>query len=98
MYIFLVVFGIVFLFLDLYKKNSLFLVISMSFLFSATILHKFPTKPYLSLVLFPVFLVTFYFLVNLAMKSEKETKTKEASLKDYIGKTAIVTKDIGKTL
>ncbi len=98
MYFFLVAFGIIFLFLDLYKRNSLFLVASMSFLFSATILHKFPSKPYLSLELFPVFLFVFYFLTKLAMDSEKENNLKEASLKNYIGKTAIVTKDIGKTL
>ncbi len=98
MYICLVTLGIIFLFLDLYKKNLLFLVISMSFLFSATILHKFPTKPYLSLLLLPVFCVVFYFLINLAMNSEKENKLKESSLDDFIGKTATVTKDIGKTL
>ena len=40
----------------------------------------------------------FYTLIKMTYKKEKQDKIKEKKMDDFIGKTATVKKDIGKTL
>lgn len=98
MYLFWTITGVIFLALDLIKKSKLKLVLASSFLFGAVIAYKFPNKIALPFALFPFYLCVFHYLIKNIFKNEENDLIKQSNLKDYIGKTAIVKKDIGKTL
>ena len=98
MYIFWAILGIIFLFLDYKKTSTLKLTIASSALFCATITYKFP-HDYLYQAICPIcFGGLFYLLISKSLKREAQNKIKEEKLDNFIGKKAIVTKDIGKTL
>lgn len=98
MYMFLAIAGIGFLLWDLNKKALFKLVLGGAFLFSSIVATKFPQNylyQFISLVLFAIVL---NFLMKTILKREQNDLLKEKNLNEYIGKTAIVKKDIGKTL
>lgn len=96
MYAFWVMSGIMFLILDKYKKNNIFLTLAAVSMFNAIFVCKLPEKDFLSVLLFPVFFLIFYLLITRILNFEKQEILKEKSLKDFVGKYATVTKDIGK--
>lgn len=98
MYIFCTILGLLFLSWDLKKSNKFKLIFASSFLFSAIVAYKFPENYlYLASSLF-IFSFLSYILINMILKKEKKDQEKNRITKNYIGKTAIVKKDIGKTL
>ena len=98
MYIFWTILGIIFLYLDLIKKSALKLTCAATFLFCAIIAYKFPQNYiYQTLCLF-CFGGFLHLLITKSLKKEEENQLKTKKLDDFIGKKAIVTKDIGKTL
>lgn len=98
MYLLWTFLGIIFLGLDLYKKHELNLILACSCLFCAILGYKFPKNYSWQLIGFALFFFSFGLLIKVILKKEKYDIVKNKSLKDYIGKTAIVKKDIGKTL
>lgn len=98
MYIYCTIIGILFLIWDLKKTNKIKLTFAATFLFSSIIAYKFPENMvYLISSLFISGLIS-YALISMILKKEKIDTIKNLNTKDYIGKTAIVKKDIGKTL
>ena len=98
MYIYCTIIGILFLIWDLKKTNKIKLTFAATFLFSSIIAYKFPENMvYLISSLFISGLIS-YALISMILKKEKIDTIKNFNTKDYIGKTAIVKKDIGKTL
>jgi len=90
--------GFIFVFLDL-KKTSVFkLTISSSFIFNSIVAYKTPQEYPLHVLTFFGFNIVFYFLIKSILKKEKKDIQKIKSLKDFKNKTALVTKDIGKSL
>ena len=98
MYIICAIFGILFLFLDFKKTSIIKLTLAMTFLFCAIIVYKFPQNYTLQALSFPFFGILSNTMIRMILSKEEKEIQKNKKLKDYIGKTAIVTKDIGKTL
>lgn len=98
MYIFLAMAGIIFLFLDLVKTSVLRLSFSAAFLFAAICAYKLPENYTAQFGTFSAFFLIFYSLIKTILKKELRELEKKKNLKEYIGKTAIVKKDLGKTL
>lgn len=98
MYILFTIAGIIFLALDLAKTNIYKLTLSTSFLFCAVVAYKFPTKYLWQGISFVVFTIAFYCLIKLILKKEQKDIKKLSNLSGVEGKTALVKKDIGKTL
>lgn len=98
MHIFWAILGITFLFLEFLKTHILKLTFACSFMFCSIIAYKFP-KDYLyqAISLFS-FSALFYILIKKSLKKEQLDIRKNKTLGDFIGKTATVVKDIGKTL
>lgn len=90
--------GIIFLYLDLKKKSIIKLTLATTFLFCAIISYKFPQNYIYQIFSLFAFGGVFYTLISRTLKKEQKDKLKEKKLGDFIGKTAIVVKDIGKTL
>ena len=98
MYIFWAVLGIVFLYLD-FKKTSVFkLTLAATFLFCSIVAYKFPQNYTYQAFSLPSFGMLCYYLIKTITKKEQKDIKKEKDLNDFIGKIAIVKKDIGKTL
>ncbi len=98
MYIFWTILGIIFLYLDLIKKNPTKLICASTCLFCAITAYKFPQNHLYQIICFFGFGSLFYLLITKSLKKEQENKAKEKKLDDFIGKKALVVKDIGKTL
>ncbi|MBQ8635475.1 NfeD family protein [bacterium] len=98
MYIFWAILGIIFLYLDLLKKSTIKLTLASTFLFCAIIAYKFPQNHFYQAICLLCFGGIFYTMISISFTKEAENKNKEEKLGDFIGKKAIVTKDIGKTL
>ncbi len=99
MHIIWTIFGIIFLFLDYKKTSVLKLTLASTFLFCAIIAYKFPNNYLYQIICLMCSSVIFYSLINTSLNKEKIDKLKEENLdEEYIGKKAIVVKDIGKTL
>lgn len=98
MYIFWAIAGIVFLYLDLVKTNAYKLTFASASLFCAVIAFKFPQNYLYQVYSFAVFSMLFYFLIKTTLKKEQKDFQKEKTLGEYIGKRALVVKDIAKTL
>jgi len=90
--------GIIFLYLDLKKKSTLKLSLASTFLFCAIIAYKFPQNNFYQFICFLSFGALFYLMIKTVFKKEQNDVKKIKTLNDYIGKKAVVTKDIGKTL
>ena len=99
MYIFWATLGLLFLYLDFKKTSKIKLCFASSFLFSAIISYKFPENNLYQFLSPVVFFGIFYFLIGATFKNEQRNILKEKELdSNFIGKTAIVKKDIGRTL
>jgi len=98
MYIIWAIIGTLLILWDMYKRNTCKLAFACSFLFNAIIAYKFPEKPLYQGIGLIVFSIIAFILIKKILKNEKLERLKSAKLDDCIGKTAIVTKDIGKTL
>ena len=98
MYIFWAILGIIFLYFDLVKKSSITLTCASTFLFCAIIAYKFPQNYLYQSVCLLCFSGLFYLLITKSFKREQQNKSKEENLNNFVGKKAVVVKDIGKTL
>lgn len=98
MYIFWAILGIVFLYLDFKKTSLIKLTLASTFLFCAIISFKFPENFLYQAFSLPSFGMFFYFVIKMTLKKEKKDIEKQKNLIDFVGKIAIVKKDIGKTL
>ena len=98
MYIIFTILGIIFLYLDLIKKNTIKLTLAATFLFCAIISYKFPQNYFYQIICFLCFGAIFYSLIKTTLKKEQKDYLKEKNLDDFIGKIATVKKDIGITL
>ena len=98
MYIFWAILGIIFLYLDLVKKSPVKLIWASTFLFCSIIAYKFPQNYLYQAICFFSFGGMFHLLITKSLKKEQENKSKEKKLDNFIGKKAVVAKDIGKTL
>ena len=90
--------GIILILWDMYKKNSYKLIFATSFLFCAIIAYKYPGNFLYQFAGLVVFSIISNFLIKKILKNEKSEYKKLSKLEDCEGKTAIVTKDIGKTI
>ena len=98
MYIFWAILGIIFLYIDLKKKNTITLTCASVSLFCAIIAYKFPQNYLYQVICLFGFSGLFYLLITKSFKKEKENKEKTKKLDNFIGKKAVVVKDIGKAL
>lgn len=98
MYIFYAILGIIFLFLDLKKKSVLKLSLACGFLFCSIIAYKYSQNIYYQLICLLSFSSLFHLMIKTTFNRELQNIKKEKSLDDFIGKKAVVVKDIGKTL
>ncbi len=98
MYIIYALIGIVFLLSDVYKKSFYKLILGGAFLFGSIFAFKYPQKILLQLLFIVIFGFMLYFIVGSILNQEKQEDIKKKTLSDYIGKFAVVKKDIGKTL
>lgn len=99
MYILFTILAIVLLFLDFKKTSQVKLIFACTFLFCAIIAYKFPNNLNYQLISMPVFFFVFKFLIGSIMYKEiKDIKKKKDLMTDFIGKKAVVIKDIGKSL
>ena len=98
MYIIWTIFGILFLAWEMKKSSSLKLALASSSMFCAIFAYKMPEKILYQPLVFLGFFLVFALLIKTVLKKEQKEILKEKRLKDYIGKIAIVKKDIGKTL
>ena len=98
MHIIWVILGIIFLCLEHKKTSAIRLTLASTFLFCAIISYKFPQNYIYQAFSLPSFGMIFYYLINSTLKKEQKDIQKEKNLDDFIGKIAIVKKDIGKTL
>ena len=97
MYIALTILGIICLYFDKKKTNDLALVLAYTFIFTGIVSYKFPQNYIYLFVSFPAFFLLFKILICSVLKKEQIDKIKKENLsKDFIGKKAIVVKDIGK--
>ncbi len=90
--------GIIFILFDLKKPSKIKLSLAGGSLFCAVYLYKVPRDLYYQPFIFIVFTLIFYIFVSRIYKIEQYNIVKKENLENCIGKTAIVTKDIGKTL
>jgi len=90
--------GIVFLCLDVAKTSVIRLTFASTFLFCAIISYKFPQNALYQVYSLFAFGGLFYVLISRTLKKEKKDIQKEKQLNDFVGKIAVVKKDIGKTL
>ncbi len=97
MHILFTIIGLVFLVLDLKKPSILKMTFAYTSLFIAIVAFKFGNF-YYEIIGFFAFFPIFYLLIKSVIKKERKNKEKLQSLDDFKGKTAIVKKDIGKTL
>ena len=98
MHIFWAALGILFLCLDFAKTSVIKLTLASTFLFCSIISFKFPNNYLYQIYSLLSFGMLFYFLIKMTLKKEQKEIKKAKSLDDFIGKTAIVKKDIGKTI
>ncbi len=98
MHIFWAILGIFFLCLDFTKTSIIKLTLASTFLFCSIISFKFPNNYLYQIYSLLSFGMLFYFLIKMTLKKEQKEIKKAKSLDDFIGKIAIVKKDIGKTL
>lgn len=98
MYIFYAILGIIFLFLDLKKRSILKLSLACAFLFCSIIAYKFSQNIYYQMICLLSFASLFHLMIKTTLKKEQQHIKKEKSLDNFIGKKAVVVKDIGKTL
>ena len=98
MYILWALLGIICLILDLKKTNTVKLALASTFIFNSIIAYKIPEEPSYQIIGLLMFFGIFYALIRAILKKEQYDIKKDSALKEYIGKTAIVKKDIGKTL
>ena len=98
MYIIWTIFGILFLVWDLKKTNPYKLVCASSCMFCAIYAYKMPQDLIFQPIVFLGLFLVFMILIKTIFKKELKENLKEKKLKEYIGKTAVVKKDIGKTL
>lgn len=90
-------FALLFIFWD-YKSHSVFkLAFANAFLFSAVSYYKLNSIKYAIFTFVLAYFIS-YFLISAIFKKEKNDIKKKNELDDYIGKKAIVKKDIGKTI
>ncbi len=97
MYILLTIIGLLFLVLDLKKPSIIKMTLSYTSLFLAIIAYKFADWKFV-VIGFIVFVPIFYILITTVIKKGAKDKKKLEALDDYRGKTAIVKKDIAKTM
>jgi len=97
-YIFWAILGIIFLFLEFLKSNIYKLTLASTFLFCSIIAYKFPKDYLYQTISLLCFSSLFYLLFKKSFKQEQNYIQKNKKLGDFIGKTATVVKDIGKTL
>ena len=98
MYFLWALLGIICLVLDLKKTNTVKLALASTFIFNSIIAYKIPQEPSYQIIGLLMFFGIFYALIRAILKKEQYDIKKDSALKEYIGKTAIVKKDIGKTL
>ena len=98
MHIFWAILGILFLYLEFLKSNIYKLTLASTFLFCAIIAYKFPKDILYQIISLFSFGFLFYMLIKKSLKQEQKYIKKNKALDDFIGKQAIVTKDIGKSL
>ena len=98
MHIFWAILGIIFLYLEILKSNIIRLTLASAFLFCAIIAYKFPKDLLYQIISLFCFGFLFYMLIKKSFKQEQKYIQKNKTLDNFIGKHAIVTKDIGKTL
>jgi len=98
MYIFWVILGVAFLFFDFKKPSKYNLAFASTFMFNSIIAYKFQNNFHYQIFGLMLFFGIFLYLIDTIFKKEENDIKKNKNLKDYIGKTAIVKKDIGKTL
>lgn len=98
MYLFWAIIGFIFILLDLKKTNIFKLTFANSFMFSAIVAFKKPQEYSIQILSFIAFSVIFYLLIKAILKKEQKDIKKLNSIGDFEDQTAVVTKDIGKTL
>ncbi len=98
MHIIWAIVGIFFILLDFKKPSKIKLSMSQGSLFCAIYAYKFPHDIYFQPLVFILLVFVSYFFITHIYKNEQKDNLKKDGLKDCTGKTAIVTKDIGKTL
>ena len=98
MYVIWAILGIVFLYLDFKKTSTIKLTLAATFLFCSIIAFKFEQNYLYQAFSLPSFGMLFYFLIKSTLRKEQKDVQKEKDLNDFIGKSAVVKKDIGKTL
>lgn len=98
MHFFWAILGILFLYLEFLKSSIYRLTLASTFLFCAIIAYKFPNDFLYQIISLLSFGFLFHILIKKSLKQEQKYIKKNKALDDFIGKHAIVTKDIGKTL
>ena len=98
MYILWALLGVTCLILDFKKTSRLKLTLASTFMFNSITAYKIPFEPKYQIIGLFVFFGIFYTLIGMILKKEQQDISKENNLKNYIGKTAIVKKDIGRSL
>lgn len=98
MYIFWTILGVSFLILDYKKPHKIKLTLASTFLFTAIVAYKFNVELFQIIFIMLGLFAVFYILIDLIFKKENKDNVKSQKLSEYIGKTAIVKKDIGRTL
>lgn len=97
MYISFVILGLIFLYFDKLKSNNLALILSYTFIFLGIIAYKFPNNPEYLLYCAPAFFFLFKILISSTLKKELKDKARLEDLPlNFVGKKAVVVKDIGK--
>lgn len=97
-YIYWAIISFIFIFWEFKKTNIYKLTFANSFMFSAIVAYKVPNNYLIQFSSFIAFSVIFYFLIKAILKKEISDIKKLNSSSELKGKTALVTKDIGKTL
>ena len=98
MYIFWVIIAILFLVLDFAKKNKYFLVLACSAMFSSIFAYKMQIGIVAQVFGFVFLYGVFSFLIKGSLKREQKELSKLKKQQELIGKSAVVTKDIAKTI
>lgn len=98
MHIIWTILGIILLAFELAKSNIYKLTLASSCLFCAIVAYKAPSNYVAQIGCFVVFSIVFYILINIVLKREQKELNKLKNIDDIKGKTALVKKDIGKTL
>ena len=98
MYILWVILGIICLILDFKKTSTVKLSLASTFMFNSILAYKIPQEPSYQIIGLFMFFGIFYALIKTILNKEQRDIKKEGELTDYIGKTALVKKDIGRSL